>query len=205
MITVALHMESKSNLCELKKKLPDSTKFVCLEKVAVIDDSNFIGVEKIQNHKSSRYNIHIQLDKEGTEKFSKITKEGLNKRLIILINGKTEMAPVIRGKIDGSRIFIAMDKGKSTASSIERRLKQQISRRKKLSSDAKRLQIMNEIHGLNSRIDFKKSQIFSYQAILDSNPKLRGHYDHMISNLNTDIQRLEFEKNRLQLKLNLTY
>jgi preprotein translocase subunit SecD len=51
--------------------------------------------------------IEIQLNPEGQELFAKITKENVNKRLAIVLNGRLYSAPVIRSEITGGKAQIS--------------------------------------------------------------------------------------------------
>lgn len=55
------------------------------------------------------YGILVELTHEGGEKLAKLTRDNLNKRVAILLDGRLVMAPVIRSEIPGGSAIIEGD------------------------------------------------------------------------------------------------
>jgi preprotein translocase subunit SecD len=64
------------------------------------------SVNVSQNGSSGQPAINIELSEEGKELFAAITKENLNKRLAIVMNGQLHEAPVIRSEITDGKAQI---------------------------------------------------------------------------------------------------
>jgi preprotein translocase subunit SecD len=59
--------------------------------------------------------ITVELTDEGGEKLARLTREDLNKRVAILLDGRLVMAPIIRSEIPGGVALIEGDFTKKEA------------------------------------------------------------------------------------------
>ena len=77
-----------------------------VNKTPLMDYTAIRSVNVSQNGSSGLPAINIELSEEGKELFAAITKENLNKRLAIVMNGQLHEAPVIRSEITDGKAQI---------------------------------------------------------------------------------------------------
>ena len=70
--------------------------------------------------------ISVQFSDVGTELFAQITKENLNKRLAIVLNGQLYSAPVIKSEISGGKAQISGSFTEEEASELAKSLNEAI-------------------------------------------------------------------------------
>jgi preprotein translocase subunit SecD len=95
--TVAMVLKSKSG-----DAANDQTFFVSKEKV--LDDRDVVSAQMIE--RNDTFSVNLKLTENSKEKFAKLTKETIGKRLAILLNGKLYFAPVVRAEITGGELEI---------------------------------------------------------------------------------------------------
>lgn len=77
-----------------------------VNKTPLLDYAAIRFVVVTQNAESGESEIHVELSDEGKELFAAVTKENLNKRLAIVMNGQLYAAPVIRSEIPDGKVQI---------------------------------------------------------------------------------------------------
>jgi preprotein translocase subunit SecD len=55
--------------------------------------------------------VAVTLSPEGAEKFRVATRENVQRRIAIIVNGQIESAPIVKTEIGGGRISITMGAG----------------------------------------------------------------------------------------------
>jgi preprotein translocase subunit SecD len=78
-----------------------------VSKEAALDQSHVAQATTQKNALSGDPEILVKLTPAGAERFAKITKESIGKRLAIVSNGKILSAPVIRTEIAGGSLVIS--------------------------------------------------------------------------------------------------
>ncbi|MDR1190752.1 MAG: hypothetical protein LBK60_03685 [Verrucomicrobiales bacterium] len=96
--TIAMVLKSKSG-----DAANGQTFFVSKEKI--LDDRDVISAQMIE--RDDTFSVNLKLTENGKEKFAKLTKETIGKRLAILLNGKLYSAPVVRTEITGGELEIS--------------------------------------------------------------------------------------------------
>jgi len=77
-----------------------------LEKTPLLDHTAISSATVTRNESSGAPEINIEFSEVGKELFAEITKENLNKRLAIVLDGHLYSAPVIRSEIPGGKALI---------------------------------------------------------------------------------------------------
>jgi RNA polymerase sigma factor (sigma-70 family) len=77
-----------------------------VNKTPLLDYTAIRSVNVTKNAESGEPEIHADLSDEGRELFAAVTKENLNKRLAIVMNGQLYRAPVIRSEIADGKVLI---------------------------------------------------------------------------------------------------
>jgi preprotein translocase subunit SecD len=78
-----------------------------VDKTPLLDYTAVRSVNVTKNTSSGQSEISVELSEEGKELFAAITREHLNKRLAIVLNGQVYAAPVIRSEITGGKAQIS--------------------------------------------------------------------------------------------------
>lgn len=79
---------------------------VHVNKTPLLDYSAIRSANVTKNAESGKPEINVELSDEGKELFAAVTKENLNKRLAIVMNGQLYAAPVIRSEITDGKAQI---------------------------------------------------------------------------------------------------
>jgi hypothetical protein len=61
---------------------------------------------KVQTSEDARQSLNIELGKEAAEKFEKITRENIGKKIIVVLDNKILIAPTVREPITNGKIMI---------------------------------------------------------------------------------------------------
>jgi RNA polymerase sigma factor (sigma-70 family) len=77
-----------------------------VQKTPLLDHTAIRSVSVTKNPSSGAQEIDVEFSQEGKELFAAVTKENINKRLAIVLNGQLYSAPVIRSEITGGRAQI---------------------------------------------------------------------------------------------------
>jgi RNA polymerase sigma factor (sigma-70 family) len=77
-----------------------------VQKTLLLDHTAIRSVSVTKNPSSGAPEIDVEFSEEGKELFAAVTKENINKRLAIVLNGQLYSAPVIRSEISGGRAQI---------------------------------------------------------------------------------------------------
>jgi RNA polymerase sigma factor (sigma-70 family) len=77
-----------------------------VQKTPLLDHTAIRSVSVTKNPSSGAQEIDVEFSEEGKELFAAVTKENINKRLAIVLNGRLYSAPVIRSEISGGRAQI---------------------------------------------------------------------------------------------------
>jgi preprotein translocase subunit SecD len=77
-----------------------------VQKTPLLDHTAIRSVNVTKNPSSGASEIDVEFSQEGKELFAAVTKENINKRLAIVLNGQLYSAPVIRSEISGGRAQI---------------------------------------------------------------------------------------------------
>jgi len=77
-----------------------------VQKTPLVDHTAIRSVSVTKNPSSGTQEINVEFSEEGKELFAAVTKENINKRLAIVLNGKLYSAPMIRSEISGGRAQI---------------------------------------------------------------------------------------------------
>lgn len=78
-----------------------------LSREAVVNASHVKKAEVTENAISKQKEISVTLNDEGRDRFAKVTKDAIGKRMAVVINGKIVQAPVIRSPITGGKFVIS--------------------------------------------------------------------------------------------------
>ena len=70
-------------------------------------ESSIQSAEASENSETHRWNILVQLNKQGTKKFREMTKKNVGKKLSVIVDGTELMAPVIQTTIEHGNILIS--------------------------------------------------------------------------------------------------
>lgn len=77
-----------------------------VNRTPLLDHTAIRSVNVVRSPSSGQPEISIELSDEGKELFAAITRENVNKRLAIVLNGQVYSAPVIRSEITGGKAQI---------------------------------------------------------------------------------------------------
>jgi RNA polymerase sigma factor (sigma-70 family) len=77
-----------------------------VQKTPLLDHTAIRSISVTKNPSSGAQEINVEFSEEGKELFAAVTKENINKRLAIVLNGQLYSAPVIRSEISGGRAQI---------------------------------------------------------------------------------------------------
>ena len=88
-----------------KSKAPNANtaESLYVEKTPLMDSAAIQSV-KVSADRSGAPQLEIVLTDQGRELFANITKENVNKRLAIMMDGESYLAPIIRNEITGGKI-----------------------------------------------------------------------------------------------------
>ncbi len=78
-----------------------------VQKAPLMDYTAISSANVLTDPSSGAPQIEILLTDQGREQFAKITKENLNKRIAIAIDGRSYSAPVVREEITGGKVRIS--------------------------------------------------------------------------------------------------
>ena len=77
-----------------------------VQKTPLLDYTVISSATVARNQSSGAPEISIEFSEEGKELFAAVTKENLNKRLAIVLDGHLYSAPVIRSEVSGGKAQI---------------------------------------------------------------------------------------------------
>ena len=77
-----------------------------VQKTPLLDHTAIRSVNITKNAASGAPEIDVEFSQEGKELFAAVTRENINKRLAIVLDGQVYSAPVIRSEISGGRAQI---------------------------------------------------------------------------------------------------
>jgi hypothetical protein len=77
-----------------------------LNKTPLLDYTAIQSVAVGKDPASGTFGLNLELSSEGKDLFAAVTREHLNRRLAIVVNGQLQMAPVIRSEISGGKLQI---------------------------------------------------------------------------------------------------
>ncbi len=77
-----------------------------MQKTPLLDYTAISSATVTKNASSGAPEINLEFSEEGKELFAAVTKENLNKRLAIVLDGQVYSAPVIRSEISGGKAQI---------------------------------------------------------------------------------------------------
>jgi RNA polymerase sigma factor (sigma-70 family) len=77
-----------------------------VQKTPLLDHTAIRSVSVTKNPSSGAPEINVEFSQEGKELFAAVTKENINKRLAIVLNGQLYSAPVIRSEISEGKAQI---------------------------------------------------------------------------------------------------
>ena len=80
-----------------------------VQKSPLLDSTAIRSVSVSQDKITGRPTINVEFSPEGRDLFAAITRDNLNKRLAIILDGRVLSAPVIRSEISGGKAVIAGD------------------------------------------------------------------------------------------------
>ena len=78
-----------------------------------------------------RYDILIEFNEEGSKKLSQVTRENINKKIAITIDGKIIMTPFVQSEIYGGKAMITGEKDENQTKKIVEKINQMIEQKKK--------------------------------------------------------------------------
>jgi RNA polymerase sigma factor (sigma-70 family) len=84
----------------------DKEETVHVQKTALMDYSS-IRTATVSKDASGSSIIEVEFTPEGREQFAKVTKENINKRLAIVMDGRLYSAPMIRSEIPGGKAVVS--------------------------------------------------------------------------------------------------
>jgi len=74
-----------------------------VQKTPLLDYTAISSATVTRNQSSGAPEISIEFSEEGKELFAAVTKENINRRLAIVLDGQLYSAPVIRSEISGGK------------------------------------------------------------------------------------------------------
>lgn len=83
-----------------------SGEMLYVQKAPLLEQTAIRSVTASRNASSGVPEIEVEFSDEGKELFAAVTKENINKRLAIVLNGQVYSAPVIRSEISGGKATI---------------------------------------------------------------------------------------------------
>ena len=78
-----------------------------VQKTPLLDYTVISSATVARNQSSGAPEISIEFSEEGKELFAAVTKENINKRLAIVLDGQVYSAPVIRSEVPGGKVLIS--------------------------------------------------------------------------------------------------
>jgi preprotein translocase subunit SecD len=100
-----------------------------VQKTPLLDYTAISSATVTRNPSSGAPEISVEFSQEGKELFAAITKENLNKRLAIVLDGHLYSAPVIRSEISGGKAQITGSFTEEQASELTAKINDAISSR----------------------------------------------------------------------------
>ena len=97
-----------------------------VQKTPLLDHTAIRSVIVTKNPSSGAPEIDVEFSQEGKELFAAVTKENINKRLAIVLNGQLYSAPVIRSEISGGRAQITGNFTETEARELAARINEAI-------------------------------------------------------------------------------
>jgi preprotein translocase subunit SecD len=98
-----------------------------LEKSPLLDYTAVSSATVTRNASSGAPEINIEFSPEGNELFAAVTKENINKRLAIVLDGRLYAAPVIRSEISGGKTQITGSFSEDEAAELAAKINEAIS------------------------------------------------------------------------------
>ena len=77
-----------------------------MQKTPLLDSTAVSSATVSRNASTGAPEINVEFSQDGKELFATITKENINKRLAIVLDGHLYSAPVIRSEISGGKAQI---------------------------------------------------------------------------------------------------
>jgi RNA polymerase sigma factor (sigma-70 family) len=93
-----------------------------VQKTPLLDHTAIRSVTVTKDSSSGSPQIDIEFSQEGKELFAAVTRENINKRLAIVLNGQLYSAPVIRSEISGGRAQISGNFSEAEARDLATRI-----------------------------------------------------------------------------------
>jgi preprotein translocase subunit SecD len=93
-----------------------------VQKTPLLDHTAIQSVTVTKDSSSGSPQIDIEFSQEGKELFAAVTRENINKRLAIVLNGQLYSAPVIRSEISGGRAQISGNFSEAEARDLAARI-----------------------------------------------------------------------------------
>lgn len=98
-----------------------STNVLYVQKAVLIGDS-MLKSAKVGTDAFGHPEIELTFNEAGTKRFAEVTRQNIDKKLAIIINGEILQAPVIRMEISGGQAVIAGSFSKEEASDLVKKL-----------------------------------------------------------------------------------
>ncbi len=97
-----------------------------VQKAPLLEQTAIRSVTARRNASSGAPEIEVEFSDEGKELFAAVTKENINKRLAIVLNGQVYSAPVIRSEISGGKATITGNFTEEEAKELAARISEAI-------------------------------------------------------------------------------
>ena len=100
-----------------------ATETLRIMKHVELDGTDVASATAYQNPGSDQWVVSVEFDREGQEKFWKLTRENVNRRIAIMLDGHLESAPIVREPIRRGRAQIsAGNMSREEAEALARRI-----------------------------------------------------------------------------------
>ncbi len=99
----------------------DVTNVIYVQKAVLIGDS-MLKSAKVMTDAFGHSEIELTFNETGTKRFAEVTRQNIDKKLAIIINGEILQAPVIRMEISGGQAVISGSFSKEEASDLVKKL-----------------------------------------------------------------------------------
>lgn len=96
-----------------------------LQEEILLDLSHVKRVEWIKREDSDVFDVRIEFNEEGTQKFGAITRDNKGKKVALFVNGELIMMPTIMAEITNGRIPIFFDLSEEDAKSRAEKIGEQ--------------------------------------------------------------------------------
>jgi preprotein translocase subunit SecD len=78
-----------------------------VSKTVLIDQNDLQTTTVVESSVPDKPQIDVTFTPEGTKRFAEVSRQSINKRLAIMIDGQIVSAPVIRSEIPGGKAMIS--------------------------------------------------------------------------------------------------